>query len=128
MELEQKLDRAGERLVDSEICETRANRSEVEIAKLAWEANPPLFAQDPDSAQIAYSQSSMSICAEAEPVQKSSDLASQASCATPSQTSPPIPEAPTPVKESSPGMQGSLPSRYDTLIRFAAVELEGIIK
>ncbi len=45
-----------------------------------------------------------------------------------SQTPPSVPEAPTPFKESTPSVQGASPSRYDTLIRFAAVELEGIIK
>jgi hypothetical protein len=54
------------------------------IAKLQFGAKSALFAQDSDSAHIAYSQSSMSICAETEPAQKSSDLASKASSAIPS--------------------------------------------
>jgi UDP-glucose-4-epimerase GalE len=54
------------------------------IAKLELGATSVLFAQDSDSAQIAYSQSSLSICAETEPAQKSSDLTSKASFAIPS--------------------------------------------
>ena len=54
------------------------------VAKLQFGAKSALFAQDSDSAQIAYFQSSMSICAESEPVQNSSNLASKASFATPS--------------------------------------------
>ena len=54
------------------------------IAKLQFGAKSALFVQDPDSAQIAYPQSSMSICAETGPAQKSSNLASKASFATPS--------------------------------------------
>ncbi len=51
-------------------------------------SNPPfgaksvLLEQDPNSAQIAYSHSNMSICAECGPAQKSSNLASKASFAT----------------------------------------------
>jgi len=52
------------------------------IAKLQFGAKSALFVQDPDSAQIAYPQSSMSICAETGPAQKSSNLASKASFAT----------------------------------------------
>jgi len=52
--------------------------------KLRFGAKSALFAQDSDSEQIAYSQSSMSICAEIEPAQKSSDVASKASFAIPS--------------------------------------------
>jgi hypothetical protein len=44
------------------------------IAKLQFGAKSALFAQDSDSAQIAYSQSSISIYAETKPAQKSSDL------------------------------------------------------
>jgi hypothetical protein len=51
------------------------------IAKLQFGVKSALFAQDLDSAQIAYFQSSMSICAESEPAQKSSDLTSKASFA-----------------------------------------------
>ena len=54
------------------------------VAKLQFGTKSALFAQDSDSAQIAYSQSSMSIFAETESVQKSSNLASKASFATPS--------------------------------------------
>ena len=54
------------------------------IAKLQFGAKSALFAQDSDSAQIAYSQSSLSIGAENKPVQKSSNLASKVSFATPS--------------------------------------------
>src|ERR1043165_1069156 len=54
------------------------------IARLQFGAKSAFFARDSDSAQIAYSHSSMSICAETEPAQKSSDLASKASFATPS--------------------------------------------
>jgi len=55
-----------------------------EIAKLQFGAKSALFVQDPDSAQIAYPKSSMSICAETGPAQKSSNLASKASFAIPS--------------------------------------------
>jgi hypothetical protein len=55
------------------------------IAKLQFGAKSALFAQDSDSAQIAHSQSSLSMCAETEPAQKSSALTSKASFAIPSQ-------------------------------------------
>jgi hypothetical protein len=55
------------------------------IAKLQFGAKSALFAEDSVSAHIAYSQSSMSICAETEPAQKSSDLTSKASFAIPSE-------------------------------------------
>jgi tRNA threonylcarbamoyl adenosine modification protein YeaZ len=54
------------------------------VAKLRFGAKPALFAQGPVFAQIAYSKSSMSICAETGPAQKSSNLASKASFAIPS--------------------------------------------
>ena len=62
----------------------RSQNASEGIAKLQFGAKSALFAQDPDSAQIAYSQSSMSICAETGPAQKSSNLASKASFAIPS--------------------------------------------
>ena len=55
------------------------------IAKLQFGAKSALFVQDTDSAQIAYSKSSMSICAETGPAQKSSNLASKASFVMPSE-------------------------------------------
>ena len=55
------------------------------VVKLRFGAKSALFGQDPDSAQIAYSRSSMSICAETGPAQKSSNLASKASFAIPSE-------------------------------------------
>ncbi len=54
------------------------------IAKLRFGPKSALFEQDPDSAQIAYSHLSMSICAETGLVQKSSNLASKATFAMPS--------------------------------------------
>ena len=54
------------------------------VAKLRFGAKSALFGQDPDSAPIAYSEPSMSIGAETGPAQKSSNLASKASFATPS--------------------------------------------
>ena len=52
------------------------------IAKLRFGSKSALFVQDPDSAQVAYSQSSMSTCAETGPAQKSSNLASKANFAS----------------------------------------------
>jgi len=52
------------------------------IAKLQFWPTPAFFVQDSDASQIAYSQSSMSICEEPEPTQKSSGLDSKASVAT----------------------------------------------
>jgi len=54
------------------------------IAKLQFGAKSVLFVQDPDSAQIAFSKSSMSICERNGPAQKPSNLASKASFAIPS--------------------------------------------
>ncbi len=54
------------------------------VAKPQFGPKSALFGQDLDSAQIVYSPLSMSMCAETGPVQKSSNLASKASCATPS--------------------------------------------
>ena len=62
----------------------KKNMPKEKVTKLQFGAKSTLFAQDSDSAQIVYSQSSMSICAETEPVQNSSNLASKASFATPS--------------------------------------------
>ena len=53
-------------------------------AKLRFGSKSALFGQDPDSAQVAYSNPSMSTCAETGPAQKSSNLASKASFAIPS--------------------------------------------
>jgi len=50
-------------------------------AKLRFRAKSALFAQDLNSAQSAYSQPSMSICAEIKPERKSSNLVSKASFA-----------------------------------------------
>ena len=54
------------------------------IAKPQFGSKSALFVQDPDSAQNAYSQSSMSFRTETGPAQKSSNLASKASFAIPS--------------------------------------------
>ena len=54
------------------------------IAKLQFGDKSALFVQDPSLSQIAYPKSSMSICAETGPAQKSSNLASKASFAIPS--------------------------------------------
>jgi len=54
------------------------------IATPQFGSKSALFMQDLDSAQNAYSESSMSFRAEAEPAQKSSNLASKASVAIPS--------------------------------------------
>jgi|GEM_PF-261843 len=54
------------------------------IAKLQFGPKSALFVPDSSSAQNAYSQSSMSFCAEAEPAQKSSNLSSKANLAIPS--------------------------------------------
>jgi len=135
--------------------------SEEGVAKLQFGAKSALFVQDPDSAQIAYSKSSMTICERNGPAQKSSNLASKASFATPSEEvltkeSTASPCFPTieenliatlkskidkknhiPLEQESPSKAiktsvitppAKTAIQDETLLRFTAVELEGIIK
>ncbi len=85
IELDARL-QAGQVTIEIALQEKNIEISE-EVAKLRFGAKSALFGQDPASAQIAYSKSSMSICAETGPAQNSSNLASKASLATPSSLS-----------------------------------------
>ena len=98
------------------------------VAKLRFGAKSALFEQDPDSAQIAYSEPSMSICAETSPAQKSSNLASKATFATPS--------GQLYINLFS-SMDGTIKNRYppyalktieehDTLTRYRVIAIEGL--